>query len=81
MNVVDRAAIHMMCAKEFAKNRIKESFLGDERGAFGIIEIIIIIAIVLVIAFFFRDQIADFVKSLWTDNVEKNNTGVKPIDK
>lgn len=75
MSTVDKAVIHMMCAKEFAKNKIKEKFLGDERGAFGIIEIIIIIAIVLVIAFFFRDKIFQFVEDLW-DNVGAKDTDV-----
>lgn len=79
MNVVDRAAIHMMCAKEFAKNRIKERFFGDERGAIGTIEIIIIVAIVLVIAFFFRDQIFKLVTKLW-DNVGNKDTNVGEIE-
>lgn len=81
MNAVDRAAIHMMCAKEFAKNRIREELFGDERGAFGIIEIIIIIAIVLVIAFFFRDQITEFVKNLWSKNIDGNTEDVTKMSK
>lgn len=74
MNVVDRAAIHMMCAKEFAKNRLKENFLGDEGGAITIVEIIIVVAVVLIIAFFFRDKIIDFVEKLWENNVEGKDT-------
>lgn len=68
MNAAGRAMIHMMCAKEFAKNRIKEKFLEDE-GGFEVIQIILIIAIVLVIAFIFRDNIISFVQGLWDDNV------------
>lgn len=69
MSAVDKAVIHMMCAKEFAKNRIKEKFMDDERGAVNVIEIIIVVAVVLVIAFIFRDNIIDFVQSLWDENV------------
>ncbi len=67
MGAIDRAFIQLMCAKEFAKNALKEKFFGDERGISTVVEIIIIIAIVLMVAYFFRDKIKEFVSTLWSN--------------
>lgn len=64
MSMIDNAYIRMSCAKHMMKESIKERFLGNERGAMGVIEIIIIIAVVLVIGVMFWDQITAFVSDL-----------------
>ncbi len=81
MEKFDDALIYMTCAKEFAKNKFREKFIKDESGM-EVITIIIIIAVVLVIGFMFRDYITSFVKDLWKNNVEKvgqeNNVNYVP---
>lgn len=63
MNILDKAYGHMMCAKHVVSTKVNE-FLTKERGAMGIIEIVIIIAVVLVIGVLFKDAILGFVNDL-----------------
>lgn len=64
MSRLDNAYIHLQCKKHAAKEAVKEKIISEERGAMGIIEIIIIIAVVLVIGVLFWDQITAFVGGL-----------------
>ena len=64
MSMMDNAYIRMMCVKHAIKETVKERFVADERGAIGIIEIVIIIAVVLVIGALFWDEITGFVTGL-----------------
>ena len=51
--------------------------LSEERGASGTIELVVIIGIVLVIAFLFRNSIGDLFESLFNDLIVDtvNNNG------
>lgn len=64
MSIINKAYIRMTCAKHMMKENFKEKFLENERGAMGVIEIIIIIAVVLVIGALFWDKITEFVGGL-----------------
>lgn len=74
MSIADKAYIRMMCAKHAAKETFKEKFLSDERGAMGVIEIVIIIAVVLVIAAMFWDKITAFVGDLFNKVFDSTDT-------
>lgn len=65
----------MYIKAKFSLKRALNHLLNEEKGSSEVIALVVVIGIVLIIAFLFRDQIIKLFVDLWNNLVSNNSDG------